>query len=243
MKYLELDKKIKGREYFLNLLKEADTPSQLHIVSFVNPFSYIELLKSPDLIDGVDSFFTDGALLRTFHNLFYSSKKVERLSFDFSSIAHDVFDWCQHENKKVALVGAEASEIIESVHNIKKLYPALNIVYSHDGYVKDEEIFKKVKTNIINSEAEVLICGMGTPLQEGFLLSLKNCQSSLQLGFTCGGFLTQTSIKPDYYHPLVKKTGLRWLQRMMMHAHVRNRVFTEYPKFVLLYLKKHLSLN
>tara|TARA_R110002094_G_scaffold2675_3_gene10491 strand:- start:1265 stop:1984 length:720 start_codon:yes stop_codon:yes gene_type:complete len=239
MKYLELDRKIKDRECFLNLLKE-DAPSQFHIVSFVNPFSYIELLKSPALIDGVDSFFADGALLRTFHNLFYPSNKVERLSFDFSSIAHDVFNWCQDKNKKVALIGGEASEITVAVHNIKKLYPALNIAYSHDGYVKDKKICKEVKNNVINSGAEVLICGMGTPLQEDFLLSLKNCQSSLKLGFTCGGFLTQTSIKPDYYHPLVKKTGLRWLQRMIMHTHVRNRVLKEYPKFLLLYLKKHL---
>jgi hypothetical protein len=66
MKYLELDSKIKGREHFSTLLKEADVRSNFHIISFVNPFSYIELLKSPALIDGVDSFFTDGALLKIF---------------------------------------------------------------------------------------------------------------------------------------------------------------------------------
>jgi exopolysaccharide biosynthesis WecB/TagA/CpsF family protein len=239
MKYLELDSKIKGREHFSTLLKEADVRSNFHIISFVNPFSYIELLKSPALIDGVDSFFTDGALLKIFHNLFYSTKKVERLSFDFSSIANDVLEWCQCKNKKVALVGAEPSEIIEAVKNIRKLYPTLNIVYSHDGYVKNKKVSEKVINNIIESEAEILICGMGTPLQEEFLLGFKDISTSLQLGFTCGGFLTQTSIKPDYYHPLVKKTGLRWLQRMIMHSHVRNRVFKDYPKFVLLYLTKH----
>lgn len=239
MKYLELDSKIQGREYFVNLLKDVDVSANFHIASFVNPFSYIELLKSPDLIDSVDSFFTDGALLKVFHNSFYKTKKVERLSFDFSSIAHDVFTWCQDKNKKVAFVGAEPAEIEAAVNNIKKLYPALTIVYNHDGYVKEKAICEKVKQNIVDSKAEVLICGMGTPLQEAFLIEFKQRKSNLQLGFTCGGFLTQTSIKPDYYHPLIKKTGLRWLQRMIMHSHVRNRVFKEYPKFVLLYLKKH----
>jgi exopolysaccharide biosynthesis WecB/TagA/CpsF family protein len=241
MKYLELDRKIQGREYFLKLLKYSNESSHFHIASFVNPFSYIELLKSPSLIDEVDSFFTDGALLRLFHNRFYSTKKVERLSFDFSSIADDVFEWCQYNNKKVALVGAEPSEIIEAVQNIVKLYPDLNIVYSHDGYVKKNDVCEGVQKNIIDSGAEILICGMGTPLQEAFLIDFKNRESSLQLGFTCGGFLTQTSIKPDYYHPLIKKTGLRWLQRVIMHSHVRNRVFKDYPKFVLFYLQKHFQ--
>ncbi len=240
LKYLELDNKIQGRASFLELLKSTDEASPLHIVSFVNPFSYLELLKSPDLIDGVDSFFTDGALLKIFHNKFHPDRKVERLSFDFSSIAHDVFRWSQENNKKVAFVGAESFEILEAVNNIKKLYPTLNVVYSHDGFVRDADICEGVKKEIKKSGAEILICGMGTPLQEAFLLDFKNRESSLQLAFTCGGFLTQSSIKPDYYHPLVKKTGLRWLQRMIMHSHVRNRVFKDYPKFVLIYLKKHL---
>lgn len=243
MKYLELDSKIQDRNFFLKLLKESDVSSSFHIASFVNPFSYIELLKSPDLIDSVDCFFTDGALLRLFHNRFYPCRKVERLSFDFSSIANDVFEWCQYNNKKVALIGAEPPEIVEAVKNILKLYPDLNIVYSHDGYVNKKDVYEEVQQNIIDSRAEILICGMGTPLQEDFLLKFKSIESNLQLGFTCGGFFTQTSIKPDYYHPLIKKVGLRWLQRMAMHSHVRKRVFIDYPKFLFFYFKTHSSFK
>ena len=77
---------------------------------------------------------------------------------------------------------------------------------------------------------------MGTPYQERFSVSLKKLLTSPATIITCGGFLTQTSIKADYYHPLIKKLGLRWLQRMVMHKHVRDRVLKKYPKFIFYYL-------
>lgn len=238
MKFEVLDKKIKGRRFFEELLNKDSTTSNFQAISFVNSFSYIKLLENYDLIENIDSFFIDGSLLTIFHNWF-NINKVERLSFDFSSIAHDVFEWCQAEHKKVAFVGANSIEIKKAICNIKKLYPDLEIAYYHDGYINDD-VFNKVQKDILEAGTEVLICGMGTPLQEEFLLKFKNIKTSLKLGFTCGGFLTQTSIKPDYYHPFIKKTGLRWLQRMIMHSHVRKRVFVDYPKFLFFYLKKHI---
>lgn len=86
---------------------------------------------------------------------------------------------------------------------------------------------------------------MGSPYQENFSISLKNSfgNSRLKLIITCGGFLTQTSIKTDYYHPIIKKTGLRWLQRMVMHKHVRDKVFSKYPSFILKYFVERIFLK
>jgi N-acetylglucosaminyldiphosphoundecaprenol N-acetyl-beta-D-mannosaminyltransferase len=76
---------------------------------------------------------------------------------------------------------------------------------------------------------------MGTPYQEDFaLLAKKFLKSSFII--TCGGFLTQTSIRPDYYSPLVKRLGLRWLQRAIYHKHVRRRLIVDYPKFMIRYI-------
>ena len=88
---------------------------------------------------------------------------------------------------------------------------------------------------------EVVLVGMGTPYQERFSINLKQQLNNPAVIITCGGFLTQTSIKPDYYHPVVKKLGLRWLQRMILHKHVRERVLNKYPKFTVSYLYKMIG--
>lgn len=56
---------------------------------------------------------------------------------------------------------------------------------------------------------DILIIGMGSPYQEKFAVKIKKENINIPLTFTCGGFLTQTSIKADYYHPLVKKFGFK----------------------------------
>ena len=83
---------------------------------------------------------------------------------------------------------------------------------------------------------------MGTPIQDQFIIEAKDSCPNVKLMFTCGGFLTQTSIKSDYYHPLIKKFSLRWLQRMVMHKHVRQRVIKDYPKFLISYLYEHIAM-
>ena len=77
---------------------------------------------------------------------------------------------------------------------------------------------------------------MGTPIQEDFAIYCLQNSKFIKKAVTCGGFITQTAIKGDYYHPLIKKLGLRWLQRAYLHKHVRDRLFRVYPKFIFSYL-------
>ncbi len=87
---------------------------------------------------------------------------------------------------------------------------------------------------------------MGAPLQEIAAAKIHE-KNNHKLVITCGGFITQTSIKDDYYHPMSKKLGLRWLQRIVMHKHVRDKVLKKYPSFVIRYtfdgIKSKLSTS
>ncbi|OHU95432.1 hypothetical protein BIW53_11225 [Pseudoalteromonas byunsanensis] len=200
-------------------------------ISFVNPFSYYEVQKRDDLIEGIDYYFSDGALLCKLHNLFLP--KISRASFDYSSVAKPFLEYITNKSKRLAVIGAKESENEKAVTILKQQYPGINIVYHRDGYIDD---ISSVAKQLEAVAAEVVIVGMGTPYQENFCVEAKKYISKPIVFITCGGFLTQTSIKPDYYHPLIKKLGLRWLQRMVMHKHVRDRVIRQYPKFVFSYL-------
>ncbi|EOW9404188.1 hypothetical protein ACOCGV_003333, partial [Vibrio cholerae] len=62
-------------------------------ITFINPFSYRYFEDNPDKIDDFTNFFIDGSSLVFLHNLFHLNK-VDRVSFDYSSIAGDVFKFC-----------------------------------------------------------------------------------------------------------------------------------------------------
>ncbi|WP_166111973.1 WecB/TagA/CpsF family glycosyltransferase [Pseudoalteromonas sp. Z9A5] len=227
----QLNKKIKSGADFIDTQQAAFNANKSTIISFLNPFSYYEVAKEAVLVEEVDYYFSDGSLLCILHNLFLH--KITRASFDYSSIAAPFLKIAEAECKRVAVIGATENENILAIKVLEQHYPNLNIVYSRNGYIEDNDIV----VNELNALAvEIVLVGMGTPYQERFSINLKQTLLKPAVIITCGGFLTQTSIKADYYHPLIKKMGLRWLQRMAMHKHVRDRVLKAYPKFIFSYL-------
>ena len=124
-----------------------------------------------------------------------------------------------------------------------KRHKNLNIVFTRNGYFNSEAEKTKTFNNISTSKANLVIVGMGSPLQEEFSILIKKSVQDKLLIFTCGGFLSQTSKNINYYHPFVIKLGLRWLQRVFLHKHVRKRIIKYYPRFVFNYIKSNIFNN
>jgi len=234
-----LDQKIICGSHFTNILNSIEPNRSSKIISFVNPFSYFTLHKNPQTVKRVDVLFSDGSLLCTFHRIFIG-EKIQRASFDYSSLASIVFNFAAEEEINIAIIGGEKGEADIAVKVFQQRHPKLKIVYVRHGYFSSDVDRENVAMEVSKSGANIIIVGMGTPYQEQFSEVVKESSPVGCLIFTCGGFLTQTSIRPDYYYGWVKKFGLRWLQRMIMHKYVRDRVFRYYPKFVFSYIKQHL---
>ncbi|MGJ8693620.1 MAG: WecB/TagA/CpsF family glycosyltransferase [Thalassotalea sp.] len=234
-----IDQKILCKSEFYEILNSISPGRSSKIISFVNPFSYFTLQKNFKAIKNIDFLFSDGSLLCLFHRVFIG-EKIIRASFDYSSLASTVFDFAAEKKIKIAIVGGENGDANLAVQTFQYMHPQLKVVYVRHGYFISEFEKKEVAREISESGANIIIVGMGTPYQEEFSGIIKEESPLGCLVFTCGGFLTQTSIRPDYYYKWVKILGLRWLQRMIMHKYVRDRVFKYYPKFVFYYIKQHL---
>ena len=222
---------------FDELLSKYTESDPTKIVSFVNPFSYYLLLEN-DVLNDIDVLFSDGALHATLHRLLVAQDKFKRASFDYSSIACNTLRTAELKGYEVAIIGGDKSEIVKAKKNILKRYPLINISYERDGFFLTDTDYSGCFEHL--ESAKIVIVGMGTPLQEVVCSKIKNKYPAGKLIFTCGGFLTQTAIKSDYYHPIIKKCGLRWLQRAYMHKHVRRRLVKDYPAFIVKYILKHL---
>jgi N-acetylglucosaminyldiphosphoundecaprenol N-acetyl-beta-D-mannosaminyltransferase len=211
-----------------------------NLITFVNTFSYYRLLDSGFPLDRLNAIFVDGQLQVKLHNFFHK-EKINRASFDFSSLAGDCFEYAQKNNLKIALVGAKSDEIGEAVKNLREKYNGLRIVYGRDGYLRSEKEKQELCGILKEKKPDMVVVGMGTPEQEECALYLSEQGLSCHI-ITCGGFLTQTAKKPDYYRHLVKKFNLRWLQRALEFKHVRKRLFVDYPKNIARYCIDHITL-
>lgn len=205
--------------------------SSCSVVTFANPYSYYILLDEA-LDKKFDYIFADGISLVVIYNLF-AEKSIERYSFDFTSIAPAVFRFCIERDLSIALVGGTSAEVEGAASLIESTFPGVSIKLATSGFFSTEAERNACFERLKSSGIEVLICGMGTPLQEYFVLGARDHVPTLKIGFTCGGFLSQIASRDQYHSPLMSKLHLRWLQRAIRHSYVRKRLLTDYPKFFL----------
>jgi len=209
--------------------QENNGEGQATTISFVNPFSYMLLRHNKVALDGIDHLHSDAISSSKIFS-FILGKSIPRLSFDLGSFARHFFIEAEKFQLPIFLLGAKEEELNEAVMTFKEHYPKLNIVGYRDGYFSDDD---EVMQQIIESGAQYVICGMGTPRQDEFSGKLKSYdQGQLKQIYTCGGFLHQSADRIDYYPKLINKLNLRWLFRALTTSYVAKRLLLVYPKFL-----------
>lgn len=192
------------------------------IHTFLNPVSYLTALKHKELFCGFDGIMVDGSILAGAIRLLYGVK-VRRRSFDMTSIAASLFGHILSEKKTIYLIGARQEQIEKVVVILLKQYPELQIAGYRNGYFPSEEAMWEECGQVLRLNPDYVIAGMGTPLQEQFLLRLKE-DGYRGIGFTCGGFFSQLSLKGILYYPRwADKYNLRFLYRFYKERHTRER--------------------
>jgi len=212
------------------------------LVTFLNPFSYFKARNDP-IFCHFNTIFVDGFLLASFINISGIGKVYTR-SFDMSSIAPVVFLKAIELKKKLYFIGGDYKKIDAAIDHIKMKYEKLEIIGYRHGYFKNKFEYKNIISEICAIAPDIVVCGMGTPLQEVFLVDLKETGWK-GVGFTCGAFLNQIS-ENIYYYPIWSKSlNLRWFYRLIREPRkIIHRLTKEYILFFvffiidLLYYKK-----
>ena len=208
----------------LRLIKEKNKviinqiPKSCTLVTFLNPHAYKIARCNIELYNKIDILYIDGFSVVKLLNLFNIGKHSRR-SFDMTSLAKEVFENAERNGIEIYFVGTEPQKISMSIDNIKKEYPNLIIAGFRHGYFNDRKEWLKEYETIINSSAKIVIVGMGAPLQEEFILGLKEFGYS-GLGYTCGGFLHQITERINYFPRWSDKYNLRWFYRIIKEPKV-----------------------
>lgn len=227
----------------LNILLERidHDPLGKGLHTFLNPYSYYVARNHPQIFEEFNSIHIDGGLLVKVLKSFTGAKSLKRESFDMTSLAEPVFERCSDENLSVFLIGAKEAEIERAVDVFAQGYPELDICGYRNGFFESSAARESAIDSIRRQNPDVVIVGMGTPLQEQFLLDLRSSGWN-GIGYTCGGFFHQTgSGKLEYYPRWVNRLHLRWLYRMYDEPKLIKRYFTYYPLFFALFIVDFLN--
>lgn len=210
------------------------------VYTFLNPVSYLTASKNDCIFSDFDGIMVDGTILAVAIRLLYG-RKIKRRSFDMTSIAISLFKYSISENKTIYLIGATSDQIERSVKILQKQIPGLRIVGFRNGFFSSESEIRETCEAIVRLNPDYVIAGMGTPLQEKFLLQLKDCGYK-GIGFTCGGFISQLSMKGIAYYPRwADKYNLRFLYRFYKEKHTRKRYLKAAFLFPLYFVRDKLK--
>ncbi|MBF0231952.1 MAG: WecB/TagA/CpsF family glycosyltransferase [Desulfamplus sp.] len=209
------------------------------IIIFINPFSYLILRKKIPIVKNVDKICIDGFLIIFFLNMLSFTNKFKRCSFDMTSIAPSVFRNAYTENKTIYIIGTTQDNLKNCICNIKETQN-INLIGFRDGYFDTEDEKNEALTKIKSINPDIVICGMGSPLQEEFLVKLKTI-GWFGESYTCGGFLHQTAKRINYYPEWVDKLNMRWAYRIYDEPKLFFRYFKYYPYALLLFFMDYIK--
>ena len=192
------------------------------VYTFLNPVSYLTALDNKELFGRMDGIFADGGLLVKAIKMVYG-KEVTRRSFDMTSMAPELFTYAAEHGKTIYIVASKQEQVEKAVAIFRERYSKVKFAGYRNGYSPSEVEMDKEAKYITEQNPDFLIVGMGALMQEKFLLKVKNAGFQ-GVGFTCGGFIHQTSKNEiDYYPAWVDKTNLRFVYRMWKEPHTRKR--------------------
>jgi len=223
-------------------MKFQALPGQATLVTFVNPHAcwlaehvsdYLDCLRQFDrvLCDGIGM----SCAARRFAGL-----DIGRSSFDLTSLAGPVFNWLRAAHVPAVLVGGEAGVAEEAGNRLGALFPGLVIGASFTGFPPGPE---EATAYLLANPGTAVICGMGAPHQERFLLDLKS-RGWTGMGFTCGGFFDQLIRRVDYYPRWVDRLNLRFAWRLFKEPRrLGRRYLIEYQVFLKRFLAAYFSRN
>lgn len=135
----------------------------------------------------------------------------------------------------VALIGAKPHVIENAVKNLQAEIDGLNIVYSRNGYFKNEydiNEYNKTIDEVVLSKPELILVALGSPLQDYFIYELKSkLPNALMIGV--GGSFDVWAGEVERAPVVYQKMGLEWLYRILKEPKRFKRIFPTLPLFVL----------
>jgi N-acetylglucosaminyldiphosphoundecaprenol N-acetyl-beta-D-mannosaminyltransferase len=205
------------------------------VVTFLNPYSFLKIYQAGLDLNKFDRVCIDGIALKIFLEFVYPNTSLERISFDFTSIADYVFDDAASNNQSGFILGSDHTSNSAFIKKIENMFPGITL-QGRSRYFNNKEEISSCIDNLTNSDFDFVVIGMGAVKQEEIAIDLMESGFSGRI-YTCGGFIHQTAMQDGQYYPTwVDKLNLRFAYRMIKEPSTIQRYLFDYPRsFALLF--------
>ncbi len=198
-------------------------------VTFLNPYSFLKISNSDIDLNRFDKVCIDGVALKIFLDLVYRDTKIERLSFDFTSVANLVFKKAATESQSGYILGSDQSSNTQFLSKVSDMFPGIKL-NGRSGYFDGETDLSNCIQSLADSDYDFIVIGMGAVKQEEISIALMDAGYQGRI-YTCGGFIHQTAIGGGEYYPAwIDKLNLRFAYRMFKEPSTIQRYLIDYPK-------------
>lgn len=142
--------------------------------------------------------------------------------------AKELIKKCDILNYPIALVGAKKNVINKTIENLKKEFPGLNVVYSHDGYFENDETIIK---ELVLNKPKYILCALGALKQEIFINKCRQqYKNAIYIGI--GGSFDVWAGEVKRAPKIFQKLGLEWLYRTIKQPSRIKRIYKTLPMFL-----------
>lgn len=214
-------------EEAVNFAKDLIKSKKGGQVVTINPEMIEFGLKNSDfaqILNNADLVIPDGVGVR----IGFLIKGIKAKRIAGIELSKRLLEECAKEKFSVAFIGAKSNILQKSVENLTSEIQSLNVVYSQDGYFKDEE---KVLNELKEKAPQFVLVALGSPKQEEFIIKAKKLlPEALMIGVGGSFDVWSGEVKraPDIY----QKLGLEWLYRTAKEPWRLKRIFPTLPRFL-----------
>lgn len=131
----------------------------------------------------------------------------------------------------VAFLGGHRSDTARIKCGLNRLWPGLQVVYGHHGYIADDNI--QPMLDAVSLGARVIVLGISAPKRERLMRSASAARINAGL-LPVGGVLDIVAGRYSRAPQWVQKVGLEWLHRTMTEPRrMAPRVISAFSSFAL----------
>jgi N-acetylglucosaminyldiphosphoundecaprenol N-acetyl-beta-D-mannosaminyltransferase len=194
-----------------NLLDEIiDAGIRPCTVFFVNTSSLNIVFSEPgfrEVINRADIVFGDGTGVRWAARALLKRRLKENVNG--TDLTPELLGKPSKRKLSYYLLGAEPDVIEIVAKNVPALFPGCNLTGYHHGFFKHDESEDIIK-QINNSGADVLLVGMGSPIQEKWISENKH-KITVPVTIAVGGLFSYWSNQLDRAPLWLRNIGMEWV--------------------------------
>jgi len=167
-----------------------------------------------DLFLAADLIHADGMPLVFVSRLFHRTPLPERVAT--TDLFHDVARVAQQRGASFYMLGATKAVVNETIAQVRKLYPQLEIAGFGSGYLRREGDEERIVAEINGLQPDILWLGLGAPAEQLFAMRNRDRLTGVGLIKTSGGLFDFISGKNARAPAWMQRAGLEWAYRIYL---------------------------